>query len=239
VADFRRRDISAGGQGAPLVPAFHRAVFTAPEKQARAIVNIGGIANISGLAPDGSVLGFDTGPGNTLLDSWIQRHHYVAFDRDGAWAASGNVIPELLTKLLRDPYFALPAPKSTGREYFHLDWLDHQLARSGAAPHDVQATLLELTASSIAIGITTLPFAVDEVYICGGGAYNQQLMTRLTALLQPRRLDSTAQLGIEPEWVEAAAFAWLAQQTLHGKPGNEPSATGAKDYRVLGAIYPR
>lgn len=239
IADFRRRDIAAGGQGAPLVPAFHRAVFSSTENHARAIVNIGGIANISGLATDGSVIGFDTGPGNTLLDSWIQRHHYLAFDRDGAWAASGKVIPDLLTKLLSDPYFALAAPKSTGREYFHLDWLDHLLTRSTAAPQDVQATLLELTASSIANGIATLPFAADEVFICGGGAYNQQLMTRLDALLQPRRLASTAQLGIEPEWVEAAAFAWLAQQTLNGNPGNEPTATGAKDYRVLGAIYPR
>jgi anhydro-N-acetylmuramic acid kinase len=238
VADFRRRDIAAGGQGAPLVPAFHRAVFGTASRS-RVIVNIGGIANISGIAAAGQLIGFDTGPGNTLLDSWINRHHNVAFDRDGTWAARGKIIPELLSKLLRDPYFALPAPKSTGREYFHLDWLDHLLAGSAVAPEDIQATLLELTAQSITTGIANLPFATHEVFICGGGAYNKQLMLRLKTLLHPKLLGSTSQLGIEPEWVEAAAFAWLAQQTLHGKPGNEPSATGAKDYRVLGAIYPR
>jgi anhydro-N-acetylmuramic acid kinase len=237
VADFRRRDIAAGGQGAPLVPAFHRAVFGS--QRPRAIVNIGGIANISGLAAGGQVIGFDTGPGNTLLDSWIHRHHHHTFDRDGSWAARGKVIPALLQKLLGDSYFALPAPKSTGREYFHLDWLDHQLTASVAAPEDVQATLLELTAQTIAAGIASLPFTVNEVFVCGGGAYNKALMTRLEALLHPRLLGSTAQLGIAPEWVEATAFAWLAQQTLHNKPGNEPSATGANGYRVLGAIYPR
>ncbi len=235
VADFRRRDIAAGGQGAPLVPAFHRAVFG--DNQARAIVNIGGIANITGINAD-NVIGFDTGPGNTLLDQWIHRHKGVHYDRDGAWSASGTVLPTLLDAFLRDPYFSLPSPKSTGREYFHSDWLERHLAGKTLQPQDVQATLIELTACSIATGITTLPFAVNSVYVCGGGAYNHHLMTRLEALLHPRQLGSTTQLGIAPEWVEAAAFAWLAQQTLHGKPGNLPSVTGAEGQRILGAIYP-
>lgn len=235
VADFRRRDIAAGGQGAPLVPTFHRAVFGSG--CARAIVNIGGIANVTGLMAGSATLGFDTGPGNTLLDAWIHRHKQQAFDRDGAWAGSGSVLPALLDSLLRDPYFALPAPKSTGREYFHLEWLERQLP--SAAPADVQATLLELTARTIADGVATLPFAVDEIFVCGGGAYNGRLMARLEALLHPRALGSTAQLGIAPEWVEAAAFAWLAQQTLRGLPGNDPAATGARGPRILGAIHPR
>jgi len=236
VADFRRRDIAAGGQGAPLVPAFHRAVFGG--KQASAIVNIGGIANITGLSPEGNVIGFDTGPGNTLLDYWIHRHTGARYDRDGAWGQTGTAIPALLEACLYDPYFALPPPKSTGREYFHADWLDRHLAGKTWQPADVQATLVELTARSITTGITSLPFAVNSVYVCGGGAYNHHLMTRLEALLHPRQLGSTTQIGIAPEWVEAVAFAWLAQQTLHGKPGNLPSVTGAEGHRILGAIYP-
>lgn len=238
VADFRRRDIAAGGHGAPLVPAFHRAVFKGA--RTRAIVNIGGIANVTLLPAAGSVSGFDTGPGNTLLDSWIDRHRGLAYDRDGEWAASGNVCAQLLATLLDDPYFAASAPKSTGREYFNLDWLDDRLARCAQtiAAADVQATLLELTAQSIASAIGASMPAPHEVFICGGGAYNRHLMLRLEALLHPRQLGSTAQLGIDPEWVEAAAFAWLAQQTLSGKPGNEPAVTGAAGYCVLGAIYP-
>lgn len=236
VADFRRRDIAAGGQGAPLVPAFHRAVFGSA--QARAIVNIGGIANITGLSAGGEVIGFDTGPGNTLLDHWIHRHSGAHYDRDGAWGRTGTTIPALLDSLLRDSYFALPAPKSTGREHFHGDWLDRHLAGNLWPPADVQATLVELTARNIAAGIAALPFTVSAIYVCGGGAYNSHLMTRLEALLHPRLLASTAQLGIAPEWVEAAAFAWLAQQTLRGKPGNLPSVTGAAGERILGAIYP-
>lgn len=235
VADFRRRDIAAGGQGAPLVPAFHRAVFG--ESRPRAIVNIGGIANVTGLAGN-QVIGFDTGPGNTLLDSWIHRHQHRSYDRDGAWSATGTPLPELLERLLRDPYFTIAGPKSTGREYFHLDWLDNHLAADMPAAADVQATLLELSARSIAAGIEALPFAVEEIFICGGGAYNGRLMQRLRELSRPRRLDTTAELGIAPEWVEAAAFAWFAQQTLHGKPSNEPAVTGAAGYRVLGAIHP-
>jgi anhydro-N-acetylmuramic acid kinase len=238
VADFRRRDIAAGGQGAPLVPAFHRAVFNS--NRCRAIVNIGGIANITLLPTAGSVLGFDTGPGNTLMDSWITRHRGESYDRDGAWAAAGKVVPSLLTSLLNDPYFAAPAPKSTGREHFNLAWLDRHLAESTSpvSASDVQATLAELTAQSIARAIVALSPAPREVFVCGGGAYNSHLMVRLEALLHPRQLGNTAQLGIAPEWVEATAFAWLAQQTLAGKPGNEPAVTGAQSYCVLGAIYP-
>lgn len=240
IADFRRRDIAAGGQGAPLVPAFHRAVFGSQSgnKQPRAIVNIGGIANITGLGVNDEVIGFDTGPGNTLLDQWVHRHTGVHFDRDGTWSAQGRVIPELINALLCDPYFAMSAPKSTGREYFHLDWLEQHLRGHSFEPVDVQATLVELTARTITTGISQLPFAVNAAFVCGGGAYNHHLMVRLEALLHPRLLASTAQLGIAPEWVEAAAFAWLAQQTLHNKPGNLPSATGASGYRILGAIYP-
>ena len=236
IADFRRRDIAAGGHGAPLVPAFHRAVFGGA--RARVIVNIGGIANITALPSSGEVSGFDTGPGNTLLDSWTRRHLTVNYDRDGAWAASGNVVPELLQQFLLDPYFAATAPKSTGREYFNEAWLDRHLAGNTLTTADVQATLTELTARTIADAVAALPFYANEIFICGGGAYNAYLMTRLEALLHPRMLGSTELLGIAPSWVEAAAFAWLAQQTLHNKPGNEPAVTGAKAHRILGAIYP-
>jgi anhydro-N-acetylmuramic acid kinase len=242
VADFRRRDIAAGGQGAPLVPAFHRAVFGNGKggDRARVILNIGGIANITALRTDGAVFGFDTGPGNTLLDAWINRHQQQPFDRDGAWAATGKIHTQLLSTILAEPFLAAAPPKSTGRELFNLAWLDAQLAQQNDAinPADVQATLVELTASSIATAIGTLPFTPHEIFVCGGGAYNRQLMLRLETLLHPRQLGSTAQLGIAPEWVEAAAFAWLAQQTLAGKPGNEPTVTGAEKYCTLGAIYP-
>lgn len=238
VADFRRRDIAAGGHGAPLVPAFHRAVFTGA--RTRAVVNIGGIANVTLLPTGGPVSGFDTGPGNTLMDAWISRHRGLNYDRDGAWAASAAIAPSLLKILIDDPYFAAAAPKSTGREYFNLEWLDRHIAQIDAdlSAADIQATLAELTARSIAQVIVALSPTPHEVFICGGGAYNRHLMLRLEALLHPRQLGNTAQLGIDPEWVEAAAFAWLAQQTLAGKPGNEPAVTGASDYCVLGAIYP-
>lgn len=238
IADFRRRDIAAGGQGAPLVPAFHRAVFGS--SRCRAIVNIGGIANVTLLPGDASVLGFDTGPGNTLMDSWIARHRGERYDRDGAWAATGEVIPELLASLSSDSYFAMAAPKSTGREHFNLEWLDRHLAESPGpySANDVQATLVELTAQTIAQAIAALTPSPRDVFICGGGAYNHHLMVRLEALLHPRTLANTAQLGIAPEWVEATAFAWLAQQTLARRPGNEPAVTGAEHYCILGAIYP-
>jgi anhydro-N-acetylmuramic acid kinase len=238
VADFRRRDIAAGGQGAPLVPAFHRAVF-AKNAHNRVIVNIGGMANITALPVDDTTLGFDTGPGNVLLDAWINRHQQQNYDRDGQWASSGSVDTTLLANLLRDPFFAAPPPKSTGRELFNLTWLDAHLAGCAAiAAADVQATLAELTARSIADAIVALPFIANEVFVCGGGAYNGDLMLRLERLLHPRLLGHTGQLGIAPEWVEAAAFAWLARETLAGRPGNEPAVTGASERCVLGAIYP-
>lgn len=237
IADFRRRDIAAGGQGAPLVPAFHNAIFGAPA--GRVIVNIGGMANITALPPQQSISGFDTGPGNALLDSWIDRHQSLHYDRDGTWASSGNVQPKLLERFLADPFFSAPAPKSTGREHFNLDWLDQHLSQlPQLAPADVQATLAELTAASIADAIALLPFNVAEVFACGGGAFNGDLMQRLQRRLPKSRVGDTGELGIAPEWVEAAAFAWLARATLAGLPGNEPAVTGAEGYRVLGGIFP-
>lgn len=238
IADFRRRDMAAGGQGAPLVPAFHRAVFAAGGVRNRVIVNIGGMANISALPVTGPTLGFDTGPGNILLDGWIQRQRDLDFDRDGQWAASGAVHPDLLRALLADPFFSAPPPKSTGREHFNAAWLEQHLTTHPLlAPADIQATLAELTAHSIADAISNLPFAANEVFVCGGGAYNRDLMLRLERLLHPRLLGNTGQLGIAPEWVEAAAFAWLARETLAGRPGNEPAVTGASAPCILGAIY--
>lgn len=237
VADFRRRDIAAGGQGAPLVPAFHKAVFGGSTE--RVIVNIGGMANITVLPLHSPISGFDTGPGNALLDGWIRRHQALEYDRNGAWACGGNVHPQLLESLLADPFFAAPAPKSTGREHFNLEWLDQHLSQlQRIEPADIQATLAELTAATIADAINQLPFAAAEVFACGGGAYNRDLMQRLQCRLPRCRLGHTGELGIAPEWVEAAAFAWLARATLAGLPGNEPAVTGAAGYRVLGSIFP-
>jgi anhydro-N-acetylmuramic acid kinase len=233
VADFRRRDIAAGGQGAPLVPAFHRAQFATPDV-ATAIVNVGGIANVSLVSAEGSVTGWDTGPGNTLMDAWIARHQNAAFDHAGAWAATGTVIPELLGDLLKTPYFGRAAPKSTGPEAFHLEWLRPYLS-GGEASEDVQRTLLELTVESIAQALATSPPAT--VRICGGGADNTFLMARLSARLSPATVTTTEAVGIPPSWVEAAAFAWLAAQTLTENPGNVPAVTGATAERVLGGIY--
>lgn len=238
IADFRSRDIAAGGHGAPLVPAFHESIFRKAGTN-RAIVNIGGIANITGLPgdPQAAVIGFDTGPGNTLLDGWIQHMRGEMLDRDGAWAASGSVLPELLARLLADNYFSLPPPKSSGREHFHLDWLRAAL-RGQESAQDVQATLAELTARSIADALNRhLPNTPAEIYICGGGVHNRDLMARLQRLLGAIPLSSTQKLGLDPDWVEAAAFAWLAHRTLAGKPGNLPSVTGAKHPVVLGGIY--
>jgi anhydro-N-acetylmuramic acid kinase len=235
VADFRARDMAAGGEGAPLVPAFHAARFRKPGV-ARAIVNIGGIANVTWLAGDSAqaVTGFDTGPGNTLLDQWVQRHLGHSHDRDGAWAHGGTVLPQLLARLLDEAFFSKPPPKSTGREQFHLDWLLAKL-KGDEAPQDVQATLAELTACSIAQALQT--FRPGEVYVCGGGAHNHDLLARLQARLGGTPLASTAALGLDPDWMEAAAFAWLAHQTLAGHPGNLPSVTGARRPVVLGGIY--
>ncbi|BFM19492.1 anhydro-N-acetylmuramic acid kinase [Gilvimarinus japonicus] len=240
VADFRRRDIAVGGQGAPLVPAFHAAVFAHPHIN-RGIINIGGIGNISWLTPAGETLGFDTGPGNALMDGWILRHQSLAYDADGQWSASAAHSPELLAQLLEHPYLSLPIPKSTGREDFHLNWLDQQLQGfSSLTPAQVQATLARFTVESIARHIQRCPNSElgGELYICGGGAHNTHLVTSLAARLPAFEVMTTAELGIDPDWVEAAAFAWLAHRRLEGLPGNLPSATGASKPVPLGAVYP-
>ncbi len=234
VSDFRRRDMAAGGQGAPLVPAFHRARLVS-EGEATAVVNIGGIANISLITASGDVTGWDTGPGNTLMDAWVARHQGEPFDRNGKWAASGAVIAPLLSALLQDPYFATRPPKSTGPEYFHLDWLAAHLS-GDEAPADVQCTLAQLTVESLAQALAQQP--LDVVRVCGGGARNTWLMQQLTDRLRGMAVTTTEAIGVDPEWVEAWAFAWLAEQTLVGLPGNVPAATGATGPRVLGGIFP-
>lgn len=236
VADFRRRDIAANGQGAPLAPAFHHAVFASADT-GRAIVNIGGIANVTLLGRGEAPTGFDTGPGNVLMDAWIRQQRNRSFDGNGEWAASGRTIQALLNRLMNHPYLNKPAPKSTGREEFNLAWLHEQLRDTGYTAEDVQATLLDFTASTIAGEILRHSGDIQEIYICGGGACNSQLMRRLQTLLRPRRVATTAALGIPPEWVEGAAFAWLAKRTLEGLPGNLPSVTGADKAVILGAIY--
>lgn len=240
VADFRRRDIAVGGEGAPLAPAFHAAAF-ARAGEHRAILNIGGIANASLLDGKGGVLGFDTGPGNTLLDHWIERHLGTSFDRDGQWAAEGTVDTALLQGLLDHEYLSQQGPRSTGKEMFNLAWLDDCLATLPQPPdaQRVQATLAEFTAESIARGIRqAAPGRVDAVYVCGGGARNTDLMRRLYQKLAPATLDTTAALGMDPEWVEAAAFAWLAWRSMAGLSGNIPAVTGASEEVILGGIYP-
>ncbi len=235
VADFRSRDVAAGGEGAPLVPAFHAAVF-ADAGVHRAIVNIGGIANVTDLPPGGVVTGFDCGPGNLLMDAWTSKHLKQPFDRDGVWARSGKVIPALLKRLVADEYFRLRPPKSTGREKFNPDWLDHHLSGTESAA-DVQATLVELTAQCIADSITRFCPGTQAVYLCGGGARNAALVDALRRLLMPREVGATDSLGVDAEHVEALAFAWLARQAIKEAPGNLPSVTGAKGPRILGAIY--
>ncbi|MHB1592164.1 MAG: anhydro-N-acetylmuramic acid kinase [Sulfuricella sp.] len=291
VADFRSRDIAAGGQGAPLVPAFHAALFRHPERH-RVIVNIGGISNLTSLPPHGGVpgacrtygdrsensagrgqilpvlqvnsrsidqksgeiwtaqadlqpihhesdrlLGFDCGPGNLLLDAWTTLHLGQPYDKDGAWAASGHPIPELLRQLLTEPFFAALPPKSTGRDLFNLPWLEHFLSPD-FAPADVQATLLELTVKGITVAILEHCSTASEIYLCGGGAHNGTLVRRLKQSLPNRSIAPTDDLGVNVDWVEAFAFAWLARQALNGNSGNLPEVTGAKGARILGAIYP-
>lgn len=236
VADFRRADVAAGGQGAPLLPAVHAMLLGSPGRT-RVVLNLGGIANITVLGADGRVFGFDTGPANGLMDAWCLRHRGEAFDRDGVFAREGSINNDLLAALLADPYFALPPPKSTGREHFHLAWLDRQADIAKLPPADVQATLLELSARSVADAIGRhAPDAVD-VLACGGGVHNGALMERLVALLTPRAVRSTAEEGVDPDYLEATAFAWLARQRLLGLPGNLPAVTGARGPRVLGAVY--
>ena len=238
IADFRSRDVAAGGQGAPLVPAFHEARF-GKRGQVRVVVNIGGIGNISVLHGDGRVTGYDTGPGNVLMDLWIARHQGKAYDQDGAWAATGTVDASLLDLLLDESYFRQPPPKSTGRDLFHADWLDAKLAqRPGVSPADVQATLTRLTAVTIARAIQAEANA-QAVYVCGGGAYNGVLLRDLAdALGGTIPVASTATLGVAPNRVEALAFAWLGYCFLRRQPGNLPAVTGAAGPRILGALYP-
>ena len=239
VGDFRRRDIAAGGEGAPLVPAFHQAVFQSSETP-RVALNLGGIANITCLPPLnlGNVVGYDTGPANTLLDGWIRRHGGQAFDDQGAWARQGEVDEPLLQRLLADPYFTLAPPKSTGTEYFNLAWLDTLLPTDPIAPEDVQRTLVELTACTVADAIESEGFEGAEILVCGGGAHNRLLLDRLAQRLPKAAIASTESRGLDPDWVEAIAFAWLAKRTLAGLSGNLPSVTGARRAVPLGAIYP-
>ena len=236
VADFRSRDVAAGGQGAPLVPAFHAAVLGSNAAH-RVIVNIGGIANLSDLPAHGAVTGFDTGPGNVLLDLWAQRHLGEEHDSAGAWAQSGTAVAEILTAMLAEPYFAKRPPKSCGRDLFNAAWLE-KFPLQRAAAQDVQATLSELSARSIAGAVDQYCPQAHEIYVCGGGAHNLDLLERLRRNLPRCHIETTAALGMDPDWVEAIAFAWLAQRALAGRPGNLPAVTGAGGERVLGAIYP-
>ena len=243
VSDFRRRDMAVGGQGAPLVPAFHQAMFGQSNKR-RVILNLGGIANITVLDGTDNVIGFDTGVANLLIDAWCQRHTEQSYDKNGDWARSGQVIEPLLKALLAHPYFALPAPKSTGREDFNLAWVDsileqvaHQHPNLAYSPADVQATLSELTAVSVAQAIMyTTDNVTGELFVCGGGAYNGLILARLQAHLPQWLVTTTADIGLSPLWVEATAFAWLAQQTLINAPSNLPSVTGANKAVVLGQV---
>lgn len=237
VADFRSRDIAAGGQGAPLVPAFHAAVFGDPERH-RVILNVGGIANLTDLNPGKPVRGFDCGPGNLLMDAWIGRHRGQRYDEAGNWARQGQVQPKVLNRMLVDAFFDKSPPKSCGRDEFHMSWLESHLA-GGETPEDVQATLLELTALSATQAIARWCGQPGELFVCGGGARNQALMARLQQHMPDCRVTSTEFLGQPADWVEAVAFAWLAWRTLHGEPGNLPDVTGARGPRILGAIYPR
>jgi anhydro-N-acetylmuramic acid kinase len=236
VANFRQADISAGGQGAPLVPPFHQWLFGSADSD-RVVVNIGGIANITVLRADGSdVIGFDTGPGNGLMDVWIRHHLDQPFDQSGRWAAAGTVIAPLLEQMLDDPYFVLRPPKSTGFEYFNLAWLQRlDIGRYNAI--DVHSTLCQLSAITIATAIQKYAADTREVFVCGGGAHNVELMRRLRQDLPEADVSSTAAVGLDPDWVEAVAFAWLAMRTINGQTGNLPSVTGARHKVVLGVIH--
>lgn len=240
VADFRRRDMAAAGQGAPLVPAFHSAVFGHPVRN-RIILNLGGIANITVLPannPD-AVTGFDTGPANLLMDGWSMACRGLPYDAGGEWAASGDISQHLLRRLMDHPFLALPAPKSTGREDFNLEWLRAQLDNLAErlSDADVQATLLEFTAETVACAISKLELEPGDLFLCGGGALNTALWHRLEIRLPSWTIASTSALGLAPGWVEATAFAWLARQRLEMRPGNMPAVTGARGQRVLGGLY--
>jgi anhydro-N-acetylmuramic acid kinase len=239
IADFRSRDIAAGGQGAPLVPAFHASMFGTDAP--RAVVNIGGISNLTGLPPRGSggtVIGFDCGPGNVLIDAWAQEHSGELFDRDGHWAATGHSEAALLDALLDEPYFAAPPPKSTGRDLFNAEWLTRKMAGRRYDARNVQATLTRLTAATIGQAIERhFPKAID-VIVCGGGVYNKTLLRMLAEECAPRPIASSETLGVAPEHVEAMAMAWLAREHAERRPGNLPAVTGARGPRVLGCLYP-
>lgn len=238
ITDFRNRDIAAGGQGAPLVPAAHADLFRSP-LQHRALLNLGGIANLTNLPAnkEAPVTGFDCGPANILLDAWIEVHQGYKYDRNGEWAKLGTVLPSLLERLLQHPFFHTPPPKSCGREEFNLSWLQTQLC-ANESPVNVQATLTELTALSCQRAILQWCPGATEIYVCGGGAHNLTLMSCLAALLPGVAIDTTSVLGVPPDWVEALAFAWLARQHVLGLPGSLPSVTGARAPRILGASYP-
>lgn len=236
VADFRRADFAAGGHGAPLLPIFHAALFARPG-EARGVLNLGGISNLTVLHADGSVTGFDIGPANGLLDAWCALQTGAPFDRDGAFAASGQADRALLTRLLDDDYFRAAPPKSTGREQFHLDWLRARLGSDSRKPEDVQATLVELTARSVADAVHACAADAREVLVCGGGTHNPTLMRALQSALAPLVVRSTAERGVDPDYVEATAFAWLARERLAGRPGNLPGVTGARGLRLLGGVF--
>ena len=228
--------MALGGHGAPLVPAFHKTLFSCAQTN-RVIANIGGVSNITALPRERSCYGFDTGPGNLLLDAWCAKHTGQSFDDRGSWGATGEVCQKLLNQLMGHPFIAQVAPKSTGREMFNLAWLETQLSDFNLKPQDIQATLVSFTAQSLAAAINKLNEPVDEVYICGGGVFNDQLMAQLQIALGPRALHSTEKLGLDPTWVEACAFGWLAHQYINNQPGNLPSVTGASREAVLGALY--
>jgi len=236
VADFRSRDIAAGGQGAPLVPAFHKAIFAHPQFN-RAVINIGGIANITYLSSKSKLIGFDSGPGNMLLDAWIKQQKNLNYDANGAWASTGAIIDPLLSAMLAEPYFALIPPKSTGRDLFNDAWLAKHLAATNYRTQDVAYTLVSLTAHSIYNALQHLCHDVEEIYLCGGGAHNTLLVELLKNLLGSKIVETTDKLGIGEDWVEAIAFAWLAQLCLNQQTANLPEVTGAKGTRILGAIY--
>jgi anhydro-N-acetylmuramic acid kinase len=239
VADFRRRDMAAGGEGAPLVPAYHAARFRTPD-EGRAVINIGGIANITLLPKErgAAVIGFDTGPGNTLINAWIRKHRGVDYDDLGRWAAQGRVADELLESMLSDPYISRSLPKSTGPEYFNLHWLEGHLAKSShLPPQDVQATLTRFSSESIAGAVRNLAAGTQSLIVCGGGVHNPVLLEQLRQALPGLRVESSTAHGLDPDQIEAIAFAWLARQTLSGLSGNLPEVTGARHPVILGGIY--
>lgn len=239
IADFRRKDMAAGGEGAPLAPAFHKAFFSNPN-ESRGVLNIGGIANITYLPSDQAqpCYGFDTGPGNMLMDSWIQKHQLEEFDREGNWAASGASHEALLEHLMKDAYLQQTPPKSTGREHYHLKWLEQQLENfSELKAEDVQATLCDFTSLSIQHALKHYVPGIQRLLICGGGAHNKHLMMQLQRHNPDIQVNSSSHFGLDPDWVEAVAFAWLAKQTLAGQSGNLPEVTGADEAVILGAIH--